>query len=402
MEESFTDVDDVLGVGIEEQDEPTFFFDEEEENYRCVQLDLVEHNDQLNRENYPSKNQTNENKPEEIRRPATLSEDEVGNQWIALVGDVPTIAEGIEHFLTDSAITFAVFGLFEFVGYLFKDSSYAFFQIVVYTREEDNTLALKITRLSGDAFIISDMYKQLREYMLSRELVSEENDPWCKDVESYECLDGLPNLSDDESDEEEMEEPTPISKFLQLKYDLDMVPFWMNDMLENPYYDQKLHTMMTVAHNSENVENVQLMLEHSEGKFFEGVNNVLKDSKSFPMARSCAKTIENIMANSDANIDWPLVNTICDNLMLWSEDPKSKPPTYNRPIRNSTEIQTTLASSLNQFTERFDSENTSEVPEYVKDKIDEVKTWLENDRCAPEAFANMECFVQNMTPILGY
>lgn len=389
MEESFRDNDDVLRVTIEEEEGP----------YRSVHEVLVEH-DILNRENQPTKIETVGNTVG-INEPGKLCEDEAGVQWIPLVEDVSAIAEGIEDFLTESAITFAIFGLFEFVGYLFKGSSYAFFQIVIYIREEDDVPALKITRLSGDAFIISDMYKQLREYMLSRALVSEENDPWCKDVESFEFLDGLPNLSDDES-EDEMEEPTrKFSKFLQLKYDLDMIQFWMNDMLENPYYDQKLHTMMTVAHNSENVENVRLMLEHSEGKFFEGVNNVLKDCKSFPMARSCAKTIENIMANSDANIDWPLVNTICDNLLLWSEDSESK-PTYNRPIRNSTEIQTTLASSLNQFVERFDSENTSEVPEYVKDKFDDVKMWLENDRCAPEAFENMECFVQNMTPILGY
>jgi len=394
MEESFTDVDDVLRVSFEEEEGP----------YRSVQLDLIANDLVLNRRNNPIKIE-NENEIETIEgvNVTKLSEDEVGNQWIPLVGDasVPSIAKTIEYFLTVSKITFAIFGPLEFVGYLMKETSCAFFQIVIYIREEDNLPALKITRLNGDAFILSDMYKQLREYMVSRKLVSEENDPWCRDVESYEFLDGLPNLSDDES-EDEMEEPTEkISKFLQLKYDLDMIPFWMNDMLENPYYDQKLHTMMTVAHNSENVENVRLMLEHSEGKFFEGVNNVLKDCKSFPMARSCAKTIENIMANSDANIDWPLVNTICDNLLLWSEDPETK-PTYNRPIRYSKEIQTTLASSLNQFVERFDSENTSEVPEYVKDKFDDVRTWLENERCAPEAFENMEYFVQNMTPILGY
>jgi len=182
-----------------------------------------------------------------------------------------------------------------------------------------------------------------------------------------------------------------------------MIDFWLDDLLENEYFDQQLNTMMSLAHNSENVENVQLMMEYSDGKLFEGINKVMEDSKSFPMVRSCAKTVENIMNNSDANVSWPLVKTMCDSLLFWSENTENKKFSYNQPIRNSPEIQTTLASSLTHFVEKFNEDNANEVPEYMKESI-EVQMWLENERsvCCPEARENLEYFVQNVTPILGY
>jgi len=122
------------------------------------------------------------------------------------------------------------------------------------------------------------------------------------------------------------------------------------------------------------------------------------------MVRSCAKTVQNIMSNSDANISWDLVKTMCDALLFWSEDSESKTFSYNQPIRNSPEIQTTLASSLNDFVEKFNGENVTEVPEELKYSIDEVQMWLKDERsiCHPEARDNLEYFVQNVTPILGY
>merc|ERR1719436_621577 len=224
---------------------------------------------------------------------------------------------------------------------------------------------------------------------------------------SFDELDGLPNFSDDENEDfsddenEEMEIETTkmpeISTFLQLEKDPELILRWLYNMLESRYVDQKLHTMMMVSYNSEKPENVQLMLEHSQGKIIDGVNQVMKDCKSYPMARSCAKTIENIMSNSDVNIDWPFVNTICDSLFEWSRD--SDEFSYNQPIRNCPEIQTTLASSLKIFVERFDSKNISEAPQYVKEKIKEVENWV-NESCASEAMEDMEFFLQECEPIL--
>jgi hypothetical protein len=383
-------------------------FEDEEDNHRSVGLNFEAfgNNNLITDPKQPRKNvatQVVESQAQDFGL-IKITEQEVGLSWLPLVGPVLALLESISIFLQDNQIAYSNARPSEFAGYLFKDTSYAFFQIVVYLRAEDGTPALKITRLTGDAFLTAEMFTGLREYLISQELVCEENDPWNKDIDDFEYLDG--SLSDDEDNNMEEEPTMELSKYLQLKYDTNMIDFWVHDMLENEYYDQKLNTMMMLAHNSENLENVQLMLEHSDGKLFEGITKVMEDSsKSFPMMRSCAKTVQNIMCNSEANVSWDLVKTMCDALLFWSKDSESKQFSYNQPIRNSPEIQTTLASSLNSFVQKFNGGvNASEVPEYMKESIEDVQMFLKNERsiCAPEARENLEYFVESAPLILGY
>jgi hypothetical protein len=382
---------------------------EDEENYRCVELDNESDHFDFFRDNKNPRKLEPKN-PRKPSPPPTvlpfISQEEVGSCWLPLVGPCLALFEAVTEFLDDNLITYAQPRNSEFVGFLFQDFRYAFFQIVFYYREEDKMPALKVTRLSGDGFLTSDMFKGLREYLVSQELICEENAPWTKDVddEDYEYIEGSLSDNEDMEIEDEEELPMELPNHLQLKYDTGMIDFWLDDLLENEYFDQQLNTMMSMAHNTEIEENVQLMMEHSDGKLFEGINKVMEDSKSFPMVRSCAKTVENIMNNSDANVSWPLVKTMCDSLLFWSENTENKKFSYNQPIRNSQEIQTTLASSLTHFVEKFNEDNANEVPEYMKESIDEVQMWLENERsvCCPEARENLEYFVQNVTPILGY
>lgn len=326
----------------------------------------------------------------------TFSQQDVGICWLPLDGSVSAILALLNDFYTEKKIGFSNPTPNEFVGYLFKEASYALFNLMVYIREEDGLPGLRITRLSGDAFLTTEMFVELRNKLLYEDLVSAENDPWSADLEEY--FDEEYDFCSESENEEELEIQAPF-KYLQLEMDTGLIDYWIHDLLENEYFDQRLNTLMMMAHNSENLKNLELMLSHSDGKLFEGILKVMEEeNKNLPTVLSCVRTLHNIISGSEnVNVSWDMVKMMCDCLLTWSQNQENKKFSYNRPVTNSTEIQTTLASSLGQLIEKMQGE----APSDLVNSVDEVQYWLDTERdlCHPEARENLELFVEKFDAI---
>jgi len=339
----------------------------------------------------------------------TLSEQEVGICWLPLKDDVEDILETILDFFTEQKIDFSNPTPYEFVGYLFKETAYAFFHLLVYKREEDGLPGVRIRRLAGDAFLTCEMFKALRLQLVNYELVEMENDHLAHFDDQGDNLDDyfsdLEQLEEIEDEEEEAVEINLIDKptsYLKLANDISMIEYWIHDISDSEYIDQKLYTLMMMAHNTEVYENIDLIMKHSGGKLFPSLMKVLEeDTKSLPMIRSCVRTLNNIIHGSEnIDISWEMVKTMCECLLAWSQDNQNNKFSYDRPVSNSCGIQNDLASTLGHLNKYMNGEAPSE----IQSVIEEVQMWLENDSdlCDPEARDKLGIFVENFTPIPVY
>lgn len=325
----------------------------------------------------------------------TLQQNNVGVCWLPLAGPVNDILQTIDFFFTDEKIDFSKPSPSEFVGYLFKGVTYALFNLLVYIREEDGLPGLRLRRLDGDAFLTTEVFMALREQLIKQDLVSEKNDPWRLDLDE-EDLEDLEDLEEDDGEEMGDEEDLNLIEdpmYLELENDTGLIDYWMHDILESEYLDQRLYTLMTMAHNSEKSENLKLMLNHSNGKLLKSIMKVMEEnSTNLPMIRSCVRTLNNIISGAEnVNISWTMVKLMCECFLTWSQ-PCDKAFSYHRPVANSVGIQSELASSLGQLATRMNCD----APTEIRDSIEEVQIWLENERgfCHPEARENLEFFVQ--------
>jgi len=340
-----------------------------------------------------------------------LNEQDVGTYWFPLQGPMDTILQIISFFFTDKKIDVSNPSFGEFVGYLFGSATYAHFNLLVYQREEDDQTGVRLRRLNGDAFLTTKTFRALHDELVKENLVFEESDPWNADIDdggefdSDLDIDEIAPLSDDEEEEEMLEfgilnlvETTPMPlQHLDLKNDPGLIDYWMDDLLENEYLDQRLHTLLMMAHNSENTENLELMLSHAEEKVFASIKKVMEeDSANLPMIRSCVRTLHNIICGKEnVTISWDMVKMMCECLLTWSQSQETQPFSYARPVSNSSGIQTDLAVSLNKVVKTM----SGDVPEEAKHSIEEIRTWLEDEGsfnlCHAEARDNLECFVEN-------
>jgi len=432
MERSYADDSDNLGVpstGWVEEDHHSFdfFSPDHEEVRRSAPKKLDDQHGYLGVSPYHEnpqdfcyygnqtyeKNYDNGSFHPDKRKPTclkTLNEQDVGTCWLPLQGPLNTILQIISFFFTDNKIDVSNPSYGEYVGYLFSEATYAFFNLLVYRREEDGQMGVRLRRLNGDAFLTTKTFRALRDELIKENLVFEESDPWNPDIDDggefdSEDIDEIAPLSDDEEEEELLDFgilnlvdtiPMPL-QHLDLKNDPGLIDYWMNDLLENEYLDQRLHTLLMMAHNSENTENLELMLSRDKERVFASIKKVMEeDSANLPMIRSCVRTLHNIICGKEnVTISWDMVKMMCECLLTWSQSQETQPFSYARPVSNSSGIQTDLAVSLNKVVKTM----PGGVPEEAKLSIEEIRAWLEDEGsfnlCHAEARDNLEMFVEN-------
>lgn len=416
MEPSYADNSDNLGAPsrrwVEEENHSfDFFSPDPAEVVRCVPKKRDDHQPLqfFNKQNPKINKSFN---PDPGLKLKTLDEQDVDSCWLPLQGPVDTIIQIIMFFFTEKKIDVSNPSYGEFVGYLFSEATYALFNLLVYKREKDGQTGVRLRRLNGDAFLTTKTFRALRDELIKENLVFEENDPWVPDIDDdgefdSEDLDEFAPLSDEEEEEDieilefgvknfDFYGQSP-SQHLELKNDPGLIDYWMNDILENEYLDQRLHTLLLMAHNSGNTENLKLMLNHAKERLFASIMKVMEeDCANLPMIRPCVQTLHNIICSTnDVTISWDLVKMMCECLLTWSQSQETQPFSYARPVSNSSRIQTDLAVSLSEVVKTM----SGDVPEETKLIIEEMRMWLENESsvnlCHPEARDNLERFVEN-------
>jgi hypothetical protein len=309
---------------------------------------------------------------------------------LPLKGNLPEIVNAIHNHLDEQKIGFSKPRKSEFVGYLFEQAAYAFFQLVVFMRTKEDLPGLKLRKLDGDTYLSADMFFKVREMLKANGMLDTENDQWSAMDEDTEIDENLANLSDTEDDgEQKGEEP---SKYLELEHDVGVVAHWVQELEEGNADDEKLNAALLMGHNSENEKNALIMDQHSDGKLVPALTKVMNTEKnSLAMVRACLRTLHNLlMLVENLNVGMDEIRTVLNTLLTWNKQNASF--SYSRPVPNSKEVQKLAADSLDRLMDKVEGQN---IPEDVQGMFDEVRVWLESDGVDIEAKTTLENIMNN-------
>jgi hypothetical protein len=302
-----------------------------------------------------------------------MSMSDAGICSLPLVGDLPEIVQAIHTHLEESNIGFSKPRKSEFVGYLFEQAKYAFFQLVVFMRTQEKLPGLKLRKLDGDTYLSADMFFKVREMLKNNDMIDTENDQWNAMDEDTEIDENLANLSDTEDDGAQKEEP---SKYLELEHDVGVVSHWVDELETTDVLDEKLNTALLLSHNSEILGNAIIMDQHSDGKLIPALTKIMNTEKnSLAMVRACLRTLHNLVTLvENLNVGVDEVRTVLNTLLAWNNSQAKF--SYSRPVPNSKEVQRLAAGTLDRLMDKVAGQ---ELPADVVSLFGNVRTWLGSD-----------------------
>jgi len=197
----------------------------------------------------------------------------------------------------------------------------SFLASVAQMKDSDESV-LDLRRLDGDAFLLNDFFKILKNYLAERELVKPGDDDE-DDIDFFGDEDDDDIFAfDDEDGEMGLELPSldPFKTMMEFEYDPDMLHMMVSDF-KDTHLEEKNYFMSMLCHNAVREENRKLMLnEQMHGQVKELIENQLKEKNtdfggSAALMRNTCLFLKNLTC--DMEIDDEMVKAVSEAMGEW-------------------------------------------------------------------------------------
>jgi len=255
------------------------------------------------------------------------------------------------------------------VGYVFNQTNYAQYRLEMFTHEKK--MGLKCDTLDGFAPAVTDFWNDLKKNLNEENLIPAEEVMFLNDEEDEEDSFWDEDSMDLDGNDSGLSIPgldLNVAKFLQFTENPDIVQNYIED-LDDPNFNQ--HTLLVLAWNAQQKENLQVMCEKYAQPLFDAVVACMINS-TLPMVRCSAMIVSLLACEKAMKISQDQFHTLINTLNTWTLSKK----TNNSEVTQSDEIAQLITRNLQSF-ENLLSENPQDSALDVLKKIHDETEFIE-------------------------
>lgn len=241
------------------------------------------------------------------------------------------------------------------IGNCYRAGSYCEFLVGLYKVQEKEGSVLDFRRLCGDGFVMDSFYRQVREKLHDKNLLTDE---WDMEEEDNDDVFDCYSDSEDDVGTEEDKYLDP-NGFLQLSFDENLVTMWI-DKIKTRHIEDKNHMMGLMAHNSLHDGNLKIIVNKGGDALVELCKNILEsenNSAAVPLVRNTSALVKQLASHTDMwNAD--CVEAMLEAMNFWvpNNGRKEEAKTGAFEVTESRETVKNLVETL--FIMNTRSENT--------------------------------------------
>jgi len=223
-------------------------------------------------------------------------------------------------------------------GVIFEQTNFAQYRLEMFTHKSQ--LGLKCDTLDGLASVVTEFWNSLKNTLVEAQMIPGEADDFPEDEEEDSFWDDE-DLDFDDSGLSVPGLDLNTAQYLQFGEDPEIVKSYIED-LDDPNFNQ--HTLLVLAWNAQQKENLQLICENYAQPLFDAVIACMLN-KTLPMVRSSAMIVAMLACQKAMKVSQDQFLTLIKTLYTWTLSQK----TNNSEVTQSDEVAQLIAQNLLNF-----------------------------------------------------
>jgi len=311
------------------------------------------------------------------------TQNELSLMWCKLNGDnAEEIFQNVSNTVESLPNVDPTIDIWAIMGNVYDHGNHCEFLVGMYEVEKQPVLDFK--RMSGDGFVMDGFYQKVKKTLRERKIIDAEDD----DDDIFEV-----DYSDDLSDEDAKEEDNLNSYgYLQLKYDENIVPSWI-EKIKVRHVEDKNHMMGLMAYNASDETNLEIIVRKGGKNLKDLTVEMLVESNNAALVRNTTELLKKVTSHEkckEHGYDDAFLEAIFEAMRWWvpNNGRKNKmKQSSSFEITESRETVNNLVQTIHNLKSIFSDEAISQKAGKLEDEqrqniiafLDSKKTKSEAD-----------------------